>query len=155
MRLILDAPYPRQNLPRFGWLVVLITGCAVLGLASQGWFAASYTAGGAGSAALLYFVMRGEVGPTAWAAWSVEPLVERVCTAGALTAVRLGYAVSATTDRGSAIVLAKTRATVDQRTCDERERRSALAIRRRFHGVAHVSLLRARLTSMRAATAAR
>ena len=156
MRLILDAPYPRQHLPRLGWVALLVTGCAVLGLASHGWFTASYTVGGVGSAVLLYYFMRGEVGPTAWAAWSVEWIVERVCTATAWARARLGGVTSANVDDSLSVAVAAELCTaVEQRTCNDRERQSTWAIGCRLHGLAHTSLLRARLTSARATTAIR
>jgi hypothetical protein len=156
MRLTWDAPSPRQNLPWLGWVGLFVTSGVVLGLASQGWLATSYAIGGIEAAVLLYYFMRGEIGPTAWAAWSVERLVEQVqvCTALIRATVSPGGAGSVTTDRGPLIAKAKAQAVIEQRTCTNREHRSASTLSRRLHGLIHPALLRARLTSTRATTTA-
>jgi hypothetical protein len=154
MRMTWDAPYPRQNLSRLGWMGLLAIGCIVVGFASQGWFTATYAAGGVEAAAMLYFIMRAEIGPTGWSAWHVESIVERLCTAGAWSAVQLGYMAPADIAFGQAVTVAKAQTALDKRTCGERERRSASAIGQRLHRLLHTSLLRSHLTSTRAATTA-
>lgn len=149
-----DAPYPRQNLSRFNWVGLLALGCIVVCLASQGWFAAAYAAGGVEGAAMLYCIMRAEIGPIGWPAWHVEWIVERIRTAGAKTTLSFDKVTSSIVTSGLVIAIAKARARRDQRIGHDRERRSASAIGQRLHGLLHTSLLRSRLTSTRAGTTA-
>lgn len=147
-----DAPYPRQNLSRLGWIGLLATGCIVVGFTSQGWFTAAYAAGGVEAAAMLYCIMRAEIGPTGWSAWHVEWLVERVFTACASRAGSLAQAFPTVVWGVSRDAADRTRAALDRQASLNRTRRATSSVATRLHGLIHTALLRARLTSTRAAT---